>query len=140
MSKAYIDGYFRELDGLRRAGALTEPTVSAAFSQLLKDWGRSRGLLLLTQHGVPGRQGRTIIPDGVLAHDIRVPFGYWDAKHASTDIEGEIAAKKRRGYPLDNIVFENTRTALLYQHEVEAMRADTGDPAALERLLKQFFA
>ncbi|MGF1660787.1 MAG: N-6 DNA methylase, partial [Rubrimonas sp.] len=140
MSTSFVDDYFRELDALRRAGALTEPTVSQAFGQMLKAWGKSRNLIFLQQHAVPGRHGRPVVPDGALVHDIRVRFGLWEAKHDGKDIDVEIAAKRKKGYPLENIVFENTRTAVLYQNDVEALRADMADRAALEKLLALFFA
>jgi hypothetical protein len=36
--------------------------------------------------------------DGALVYDLRVPFGYWEAKDEEDDLDKEIAAKFRRGY------------------------------------------
>jgi predicted helicase len=47
--------------------------------------------------------------DGALLYSLRVPFGYWEAKDEKDDLDAEIETKKRRGYPQDNIIFEDSR-------------------------------
>ena len=37
--------------------------------------------------------------------------GYWEAKDSHDDLDAEIQAKFNRGYPKDNIVFEDSETA-----------------------------
>jgi predicted helicase len=49
-------------------------------------------------------------------------------------------AKFRKGYPQDNIVFEDSTQAVLIQHRQKVMRCDVTDVAQLEKLLKLFFA
>lgn len=74
-----------------------------------------------------------------------MPFGYWEANDEQDDLEAEIAAKFRKGYPKDNIVFTDDVTAVLYQDGGEATRAhmqapeDSGDDTLL-KLLTRFFA
>ena len=58
-------------------------------------------------------EGR-IRPDGV-ARDDYFARGYWEAKGPKSDLEKEIAKKIADGYPLTNTLFENTRSAVLYQ-------------------------
>ena len=41
-------------------------------------------------------------------HQLRVPFGYWEAKDEKDDLDAEIDYKLRRGYPQDNIIFEDS--------------------------------
>ena len=43
------------------------------------------------------------------------------------------------GYPLGNIIFEDTRQAVLIQNKAEVMRVDLSDPEKLARLLDAFF-
>ncbi len=70
-----------------------------------------------------------------------MPFGYWEAKDENDDLEKEIAAKFRKGYPRDNIVFTDDRTAVLWQDGAEVMRgADMQAEDGLFRLLTLFFA
>lgn len=40
---------------------------------------------------------------------------FWEARGPLGNLEEEIRAKIRAGYPLDNALFENTRQAVLYQ-------------------------
>jgi predicted helicase len=68
-----------------------------------------------------------------------VPFGYWEAKDAKDDIDAEIEFKFKRGYPQDNIIFEDSTQAVLIQHREEVMRCGVTDVKALEKLLKLFF-
>ncbi|MGQ0750723.1 MAG: hypothetical protein ACT4PS_09340 [Betaproteobacteria bacterium] len=43
----------------------------------------------------------------------RVPFGYWKAKDTKDDLDEEIQKRLRRGYPQDNIIFEDSQQAVL---------------------------
>jgi hypothetical protein len=52
----------------------------------------------------------------------------------------EIVKKFRRGYPRDNIIFEDTTYAVLIQNGAEAVRRRMDEPELLEKLLKLFFA
>ena len=81
-----------------------------------------------------------VVPDGTILHEIRVPLGYWEAKDTDDDLDEEIEKKRRRGYPTDNIVFEDSRTAVLWQDGREVGRCGMTDVEALDRLLARFFA
>ncbi len=70
---------------------------------------------------------------------VRLVHGWWEAKDSKDDLDKEIAAKLAKGYPTDNIVFEDTRAAVLIQNGQEALRAATTDGPALSRLLDCFF-
>ena len=61
--------------------------------------------------------------DGALMHDLRVPFGYWEAKDENDDLDAEIEKKFRRGYPNTNIIFEDSTQAVLFQNGVEVITA-----------------
>lgn len=51
-----------------------------------------------------------------------MPFGYWEAKDSRDDLDREIAGKRDKGYPDDNIIYEDTVTAVLRQDGREARR------------------
>jgi type I restriction-modification system DNA methylase subunit len=72
-------------------------------------------------------------------HALRVPLGWWEAKDTADDLDVEIAKKLRKGYPQDNIIFENSKTAVLWQNRAEVMRCDMADVVALGRLIDLFF-
>jgi predicted helicase len=68
-----------------------------------------------------------------------VPLGWWEAKDSGDDLDTEIEKKKRKGYPQDNILFEDSATAVLIQNRTEVLRCAMTDEAALDRLLTLFF-
>ena len=57
-------------------------------------------------------QKNRVLPDGTILHDLRVPSGYWEAKDTDDELDEEIEKKKPRGYPQDNIIFEDSRNAV----------------------------
>ena len=54
--------------------------------------------------------------------------GCWEAKDSHDGLEAEIQAKFNRGYPRDDIIFEDSRTAVLFQSGAEELRADMSRP------------
>lgn len=140
MSQILIQKYLNELSDLRRvSGEVRETVVREAFKTLLKDWGRSKDLIFVPEYKFETSAKDRRFADGALLHELRVPFGYWEAKDEKDDLDEEIALKFRRGYPQDNIIFEDSRTAVLIQNRAEIIRCDVTDPEALEKLLNLFF-
>jgi predicted helicase len=140
MSQHLIQQYLNELSDLRRASGTTrEGVVSEAFKDLLKGYGKSRDLIFIPQYELPKQDGKPRWVDGALVYDLRVPFGYWEAKDEEDDLDKEIAAKFRRGYPRDNIIFEDSKTAVLIQHGNEVTRCRVDDTDKLPHLLNLFF-
>jgi predicted helicase len=140
MSQLLINQYLADLDRLRRvSGASRESVVREAFKDLLKAWGRAQNLQFIPEHEfiTPAKERRYI--DGALLHDLRVPFGYWEAKDTSDDLDQEIAKKFRRGYPQTNIIFEDSTKAVLIQSGREVIRCSVDDVDRLEKLLELFF-
>jgi hypothetical protein len=140
MSQLLIQQYLNELSDLRRvSGEQRESVVSEAFKTLLKDWGRSRNLKFVPQYRLDSLTKDRRYVDGALLHEIRVPLGYWEAKDEKDDLDAEIELKFRRGYPQDNIIFEDSRHAVLIQNKEEVIRCGVDDPTNLEKLLHLFF-
>ncbi len=111
-----------------------------AFKDLLKRWGRGLDLQFVAEHDILTKQMTRIYVDGALLHGLRVPFGYWEAKDESDDLEKEIEDKFRKGYPKDNTIFTDDATAVLWQDGVETVRADMqADDDSLLNLLTRFF-
>lgn len=142
MSQHLIHEYRAELDRLRAiSGSRRESVLREAFKDLLKRWGRSADLTFIAEHDIVTKAMTRIYLDGALLHGLRVPFGYWEAKDENDDLEREIEAKFRKGYPRDNIIFTDDTTAILYQDGGEAMRAAMqADDDSLLKLLTRFFA
>jgi predicted helicase len=140
MSQLLITEYLNDLATLKRvSGAQRESVVREAFKDLLKKWGRSQNLVFIPEHEIITTAKVRNYVDGALMHDLRVPFGYWEAKDADDDLDEEIAKKFRRGYPNTNIIFEDSTQAVLIQNGAEVMRCKTDDGPELHRLLDLFF-
>jgi hypothetical protein len=100
MSQHLISRYLNELSDLRRvSGEARESVVREAFKTLLKDWGRSKELIFVPEYKLdtPTRDRRLV--DGALLYELRVPYGFWEAKDEEDDLDAEIQKKFRRGYP-----------------------------------------
>ncbi len=135
-----IQQYLNQLRDLRKvAGTHRESVVREAFKDLLKGWARTHDLIFVPEYEIaaPTKERRYV--DGALLHALRVPFGYWEAKDEQDDLDSEIAVKLRRGYPQDNIIFEDSTQAVLLQARTEVMRCAVDDVEKLEKLLRLFF-
>ena len=107
-----------------------------AFKDLLKGWGKQHDLTFIPEYKLDSATKDTRFVDGALLHELRVPFGYWEAKDAKDDIDEEIAFKFKRGYPQDNIIFEDSTQAVLIQYRQEVMRCGVTDVKALDKRQK----
>ncbi|ANL49723.1 hypothetical protein AMC87_PC00020 (plasmid) [Rhizobium phaseoli] len=120
LSQHLINEYRGELDRLRAAsGSRRESVLREAFKDLLKRWGKAHDLQFIAEHDILTKQMTRIYVDGALLHGLRVPFGYWEAKDESDDLDKEIEAKFRKGYPRENIVFTDDVRAVLWQDGAE---------------------
>ena len=114
-----------------------EGAVSTAFENLLTTLAKQMGWAFIPLLSVTGKR---IIPDGTIRDGNGLPRAYWEAKDTDDDLDVEIQKKIAKGYPLNNIIFEDTREAVLYQGGTESLRIDLADEAQLVQLLKAFFA
>ncbi len=81
---------------------------------------------------------RGVVPDGTVKDGLRMARGYWEAKDTHDDLDAEIQRKFNLGYPRDNIIFEDSETAVLVQNGDVAQRADMRKPGELHRLIRLF--
>jgi hypothetical protein len=100
MSQLLINPYLGELDRIRRAsGSSREPVLREAFKDLRKGWGRQHDLVFVPEYELDTATKERRYVDGALLHELRLPFGYWEAKDEADDLNEEIARKFHRGYP-----------------------------------------
>jgi predicted helicase len=141
MSQLLIQHYLNELQTLRRvSGTSRESVVREAFKTLLREWGKSRDLTFIAEHEHTTLTKTRVYLDGALLYELGVPLGYWEAKDEDDDLDDEIEKKFRKGYPQDNIIFEDSHDAVLIQDKQEVMRCGVDDPVNLEKLLGLFFS
>ena len=135
----HIEDYRADLArAIAAGGSRNERSVRRPFANLLQKYC-ARAELVLVDEIADETSGKTNIPDGVVKTAFRLDHGHWEAKDEKDDLDREIAAKFRRGYPRFNILFENTRAAVLVQDGAEKMRVDDmGDDARLDGILRAF--
>ncbi len=133
----HIEHYHSALRELiEYGGSDSELNIRPAFQNCLAAYcGEHRERLALVPE-LPVKSGA--VPDGTVKDALRMDRGYWEAKDSHDDLDSEITRKFDRGYPRDNIVFEDSRTAVLIQNREEAMRADMTSPGDLHRLIRRF--
>ena len=141
MSIFAIKTFLKELEDLKHYGGTTKETaVRFAFQKLLDEYAKAKELRLIAEVSIKLKNGKTVTPDGTLKDVLRLDHGYWESKDESDDINEEINKKFAKGYPNDNILFEDSQTAVLFQHGEEVMRTALEDEDALDKLLNKFIS
>ena len=132
----HIQRYHEHLARLIEAGGSDrELNIRPAFQNCLTAYCDAHKEKLTL---VPELSVGSVRPDGTVKDTLRMTRGYWEAKDTRDNLDAEIQRKFDSGYPRDNIVFEDSRTAVLYQNREEAMRVDMNQPGALHRLIRRF--
>ncbi len=133
----HIETYYSTLRELVEfGGSDNELNIRPAFQNCLDAYCRDHKekLVLIPELKAVGN----VIPDGTVKDTLRMARGYWEAKDTHDDLETEIQRKFDRGYPRDNIVFEDSETAVLIQNGGVALRVDMSRPNELHRLIRRF--
>ena len=133
----HIDSYYEQLRELIEfGGATNEENIRLAFLNCLSDYCKehSERFVLVPEL----RSDRSNKPDGTIRDSLRMTRGLWEAKDTHDDLDREIRNKLGQGYSGDNILFENSRTAVLVQGDQEVLRTDMANAAALDELIRRF--
>jgi len=139
MSKILITQYYNRVDKLVQfGGTKKETSVRNEFYSLLNHYAEKKNLVLVAELPVRGTKGRDVTPDGTLKNVLRLDYGYWESKDEALDLDEEIDKKIRKGYPLNNILFEDSLRSILIQGGQEVMRINMRDPDELDRILTEF--
>jgi predicted helicase len=139
MSTYAIKKFQSDLEQLKHFGGTTKETaIRFAFQKLLDEYARSKELLLVPEVSLKIKTGKVVTPDGTLKDILRLDHGYWESKDEGDDIDEEIQKKLAKGYPTDNIIFEDSNTVILIQHGGEVLRTSIEDEEKLHTLLAQF--
>jgi predicted helicase len=132
--------YHAEVEKLKDFGGTKKETaIRNAFYNLLNDYARQRGLVMVAEVSIKTPSGKTVTPDGTLKDSLRQDWGYWESKDEADNLDEEIQKKFAKGYPKDNILFEDSRVAALIQNGEEVLRCYMSDNNALHLLLTEFF-
>lgn len=128
-----LDSYYAALQQYGNLNVTHETALRSAMQILLAEAGREVKWTLVPEQKLPN--GR--VPDGTFRDDFNLARGYWEAKDTKDDLETEIRKKIAAGYPLNNIVFEDTRRAVLFQGKSQRIEFDLTKRDELRDLLRQ---
>lgn len=138
MSKWLISQYYSEVEKIiQYGGSRKETSIRTAFQNLLNEYCKAKDFLLIPELDYPTKSGKVVYPDGTIKDALRLAWGYWESKDQEDNLDREIEKKFSLGYPNDNILFEDSQTAVLFQGGEETMRVSMRDTDALDTILSQ---
>ena len=107
---------------IRFSGSTNEQTIRNNFISLINDFAQEQNLYLVPE-----------LRDGTLKDRFQCTYGHYEAKDQHDNLDDEIQNKlKLKGYSSENILFENSQIAILYQENKEVLRVGIED-----RILRQ---
>ncbi len=141
MSKQLIHQYYNNLDRAIQFGKSTNETaIRNHFWILLNEYAHKQNYEVVTEVWCQGTKGKKVRPDGIVRNLFGLDIGLWESKDEKTNIDDEINLKIKTGYPLTNILFEDSATAILYQRGEETMRIPMLDANKLHTLITAFIS
>lgn len=139
MSEFSIKQYQSEVEKIIHFGGTQKETaIRNAFYNLLNEYAKAKGLMIVPEVTIKAPNGKNVTPDGTLKDTLRQDWGYWESKDESDDLDEEIKKKFDKGYPKENIIFEDSQTAVLIQNGIEVLRVSMKDAEALHRIITFF--
>ena len=141
MSEFSIRQYQNEVEKIIHFGGTKKETaIRNAFYNLLNDYAKQKGLMIVPEVTIKAANGKNVTPDGTLKDMLRQDWGYWESKDESDVIDDEIKKKFEKGYPKENILFEDSQTAVLFQNGAEVQRVQMKDAGALHSIITRFIS
>lgn len=139
MSLQLIQEYHNKVQEIiQYGGSRNETSIRPAFQKLLEQYCADKKIELILELEYKTLLGTTVYPDGTLKDSLRQDWGYWESKDTFDSLDDEIKKKLDKGYPTTNILFEDSRTAVLIRNGRELERASFDDHAALHSLITTF--
>ena len=135
-----IRDYYATLQQYEQHAVRHEGAVSNPFAFLLDTCTKQVNGTFIPQFAMHSPKGNRIVVDGVILDEYGLPFAYWEAKDMDDDLPKAVQAKRNKGYPLNNILFQTPQRAILYQNGQIALDLDITDPARLIAALQYLFA
>ncbi len=127
--------YYKKLEELKFYSQ-NEKSIRKAFENLLDSFAHEKNFTLVAELPFDSKN----IPDGTIKDQFRFNIGFWEAKDENDDLDDEIVKKLKKGYPNSNIIFEDSRRAVLIQNGKTIFDIDIFKSIDLENLLNAFFS
>lgn len=136
-----VTAYYDALAQFEKLGVKHEGAVRSAFQSLLEHCARLAGRTLIPEYQLKRKAGKPLEPDGAIVDSMSqvLRYGLWEAKDTDDDLEKEVKAKFKAGYPNNNILFQEPRRAILYQNGERLLDADLTLREQLIHALDLFF-
>ncbi|MDM8557211.1 type ISP restriction/modification enzyme [Candidatus Parabeggiatoa sp. HSG14] len=139
MSRLLIQNYHTEVEKIiQYGGSRKETSIRVAFQNLLNGYCIAKNFILIPELEYRTKHDTTVYPDGTVKDALRLPWGYWESKDQDDNLDKEIQNKFIKGYPNDNILFEDSQTAVLIQGGNEIQRVKMVDADKLDALFTHF--
>ncbi|MDM8557209.1 type ISP restriction/modification enzyme [Candidatus Parabeggiatoa sp. HSG14] len=139
MSRLLIQNYHTEVEKIiQYGGSRKETSIRVAFQNLLNGYCTAKNFILIPELEYRTKHDTTVYPDGTVKDALRLPWGYWESKDQDDNLDKEIQNKFIKGYPNDNILFEDSQTAVLIQGGNEIQRVKMVDADKLDALFTHF--
>jgi len=139
MSKQLINEYYNNYDRAVQFGkSKNEQSIRTPFLNLLNYYARKQNYELVAEVSTQGTKGSKVRPDGILKNLFGLDNGLWESKDEKDTIDDEIDAKRKKGYPFNNILFEDSNTAVLFQRGEEVMRVKVREANELHKIITEF--
>ena len=139
MSTYAINNYYIHLDkAIKFGGSKNETSIKHAFYNLLNEYASQKDLFVAEEISIKTSKGNLIRFDGVVKDSLQNDWGYWESKDEYDDINEEVKNKFKKGYPSDNIIFEDTKNAILFQSGEKVMKVDMRNESDLDKILLKF--
>lgn len=135
-----IRDYYEALEQYNRLDITHEGAVSNPFAFLLATCAKKIRGTLEPQHSIHSTKGNRIVIDGAIRDEYGLPIAYWEAKDKDDDLPKAIQEKRDKGYPFDNILFQNPERAILFQNEEEVLDTDITNSTNLVETLQRLFS
>jgi len=139
MSLQLIQDYHKKVQEIiQYGGSRNETAIRPAFQRLLEQYCADKKIELILELEYKTPLGTNVYPDGTLKDSLRQDWGYWESKDTFDSLDDEIRKKLDKGYPRTNILFEDSKTAVLIRNGKESQRAVFDDHPALHNLITTF--
>ncbi|MEH2457131.1 type ISP restriction/modification enzyme [Nostoc sp.] len=139
MSKLLVSQYHTEVERIiQYGGSRKETSIRVAFQNLVNEYCKPREFRLIPELDYKTPSGKLVYPDGTVKDALRLDWGYWESKDEYDNLDQEIEKKLIKGYPDSNILFEDSKTAVLIQGGHETMRVLMKDADALDGIITYF--
>lgn len=134
-----IKEYYAALEDYKKHGVVKETSVRNAFQELLVTYARKLKWSFVEEYGITLTNKNKGSVDGAVLDQYSIVMGYWEAKDSGDDLKKEIKSKFDKGYPRNNILFQEPLKAVLYQDGVLVDNYDLTSDESLCNCLEDFF-